>query len=311
MHLFASRQEKALLMASEPKISAFQLRLPSLAARKRPQLVPPPPPPPSGEREEVRRIRASLEASIAAAVSNGAELIDANGRTRRNEFLPTMLAPLDTLLGGGIRRGALIEISGRRCSGRFSILISTLAAATSAGETCVLIDLGDHFDPAIGSAAGIELERLLWIRPESMKHAVMAVEMISAAGFPLVVLDAGMHPLRGRRVADTSWVRLARTAETHRTALLLSTPYPLAGTASEAVIRAQRATSEWKGKGPAPRLLSGSVIHLTVEKQRHQRSGRNAMLRFHPCESVDAQPVAASSKKSDPGESGGRERRAV
>ena len=39
-------------------------------------------------------------------------------------------------------------------------------------------------------------------------------------------------PLRGRRAPDAAWGRLGRTAEAHGAAMLVSSPYPLTGTAS-------------------------------------------------------------------------------
>ncbi len=194
--------------------------------------------------------------------------------------------PFDTLLGGGLPRGKAIEIAGRRSAGRFSIVLSALAAATSIGEAAALIDLGDNFDPQIGQANGIELTRLLWIRPRTLKQAVMAAEMIAATGFQLVVVDAGSHPIRGRRVPDAAWVRLARTAEANGTAMIISTPYALTGTATEAVVSAHTARAKWLGRGKSPRILAGTTVAITLEKHRHIRPGRSAALSFRTEDAV-------------------------
>jgi hypothetical protein len=209
-------------------------------------------------------------------VLNGSELIRALHKTQRDESLPTTIAAIDTLLGGGLQRGKVVELVSRRGSGRFAVAISALAAATSVGEAAALIDLGDHFDPQLGEAAGIDLRRLLWIRPKTLKEAVMATEMITATGFQLVVLDVGLHPLRGKRVPDASWVRLARTAESHGTAMLVSTPYPLTGTASEAVLRNDATRAKWLGRGKSPRLLDGVNARFRLEKHRHIKPGTAA-----------------------------------
>jgi RecA/RadA recombinase len=37
------------------------------------------------------------------------------------------------------------------------------------GEAVALIDLGDHFDPRVAEANGVDLRRLLWIRPKTIK----------------------------------------------------------------------------------------------------------------------------------------------
>jgi recA bacterial DNA recombination protein len=243
----------------------------------------PPPPsalshPPSAVRDDVRRLRESLTATVAAKVMNATELIRALDKARREESIPTTLAPFDTLLGGGLPRGKMVELTGRRATGRFAIAMSALAAATSMGEAAVLVDLGDHFDPQVAEETGVDLRRMLWIRPKTLKQAVMSVEMIAATGFQLVVLDVGLHPIRGRRVADAAWVRLARTAEAQGTAMMISTPYPLTGTASEAVVKLEHARAQWLGKGNAPRVLAGTAVALRLEKHRHMKPGTKASL---------------------------------
>jgi hypothetical protein len=246
----------------------------------RPTLVPPPPAVEPGERDEVKQLRATLDRAIAAKVLSATELLGALARQRRTEVLPTTLEPFDALLGGGLPRGKMVELAGRRGAGRFSVVLATLASATSAGEAAVLIDLGDHLDPQLAAANGVDLRRMLWIRPQTMKDAVHAVEMIAATGFQLVVLDAGLHPIRGRRAPDAAWVRLARTAEAQGTAMLVSTPYPMTGTASEAVVRATRTRAKWIGGGASPRVLAGMSIDYALEKHRHLRPGRTAQLQL-------------------------------
>jgi recA bacterial DNA recombination protein len=226
----------------------------------------------------VAQLRASLAGTAAANITNGAELIRALARTRREELIPTTLAPFDELLGGGLPRGKMVELTGRRTTGRFSIVLSALAAATSMGEAAVLVDLGNHLDPQLAEANGADLQRLLWIRPKTLKQAVMATEMIAATGFQLVALDLGLHPLRGRRVPDAAWVRLGRTAEAHGAAMLISSPYPLTGTASEAVVVAGRARMKWLGRGKSPRVLAGVTVDLRLEKHRHRKPGARAAL---------------------------------
>src|SRR5215213_9481190 len=177
-------------------------------SRPTPTLVPPPPPVEPGESEVLRQLRKTLDPSIAAKVRSGAELLRHVVNSDRLALIPTTLEPLDALLGGGLQRGKLVELVSRRASGRFSIVMSALVAATTMGEAVALVDLGDHFDPQVAEANGVDLRRLLWVRPRTVKEAVMSAEMITATGFQLVVVDMGLHPLRGRRAPDAAWVRL-------------------------------------------------------------------------------------------------------
>ncbi|HYK01653.1 MAG TPA: hypothetical protein VE974_07845 [Thermoanaerobaculia bacterium] len=247
----------------------------------RPILLPEPPlveslieaPAPDSVRDDVKRLRESLKGTAAAKLMNATELLRALEKERRDEQLPTTLDAFDSLLGGGLPRGKMVELTGRRGAGRFSIVLSALAAATSMGEAAVFVDLGDHLDPRTAEEMGVDLQRVLWIRPKTLKQAVMSAEMITATGFQLVVLDAGTYPVRGRRAPEAAWVRLARAAEAHGTAMLISTPYPATGTASEAVIVAQRTRLQWHGRGKSPRLLLGAQTELHLEKHRHRKAG--------------------------------------
>ncbi len=67
-------------------------------------------------------------------------------------------------LTGGFPRGCLTEVSGPDSSGRTSLMLSVLAAATRREEICTLIDVSDAFDPHSAVAAGVNPERLLWVR---------------------------------------------------------------------------------------------------------------------------------------------------
>lgn len=257
---------------ARPLHTQFQL-LDLRPSRSRPTLLPPLPAVEIEQREAVRNLRAALDPAIARKVTSATELIRALEKTRREDILPTAIDAFDALLGGGLRRGKVVELVARRAAGRFSIVVSALAAATSIGEAAALIDVNDHFDPQLAEAAGVDLSRLLWVRPTTMKQAVMAAEMITATGFQLVVLDAGLHPVRGRRVPDASWVRLARAAEAHGTAMLVSTPYTFTGTTSEAVVRGEKTRVKWLGQGKSPRLLAGVTTNFTLEKHRHMKPG--------------------------------------
>jgi hypothetical protein len=62
--------------------------------------------------------------------------------------------------------------------------------------------------------------------------------------------------------------------------MLVSSPYPLTGTASEAVVKGSFARSRWIGQGKSPRLLKTIELHLTLEKHRHVKAGANAVQPF-------------------------------
>jgi hypothetical protein len=79
------------------------------------------------------------------------------------EMVSSGIPALDALTGG-LPRGCLTEICGPVSSGRTSLLLAALAAATRRGEFCTVVDASDALDPQSAAAAGVELERLLWVR---------------------------------------------------------------------------------------------------------------------------------------------------
>ena len=79
------------------------------------------------------------------------------------EMVSSGIAELDALTGG-LPRGCLTEMYGPASSGRTTVLLAVLAAASRRGEFCALIDASDALDALSLSATGVDLERLLWVR---------------------------------------------------------------------------------------------------------------------------------------------------
>ncbi|HEY2798924.1 MAG TPA: hypothetical protein VGK26_13625 [Thermoanaerobaculia bacterium] len=232
------------------------------------------------EGKGLRQQIAGKPAAAALLAGLGARLIRASdlaSPSAPREAIATTVPGLDRLLRGGLPRGGLVELSGKRSCGRFSIGIAALASATASGEAAAFVDLGGHLDPQSAEAAGADLTRLLWVRPSRLKEAVASTEMLLATGFPLVVADLGLAPVRGRFVPDAAWVRLERAARAHGAALLLLAPCRISGGAAEAVIAADSTRGVWIGgeraKGSPPRLLCGLASRLTLQKDARARTG--------------------------------------
>ena len=240
------------------------------------------------------KIRASLPQPFQSRVRSAREL----SRARHEEDeehppLKTAVPALDRLLEGGLPRGQLVELVGGRSSGRFSIVLSVLAAATGVGEAAALVDLGDGLDPAMAEALGIDLSRLLWIRPTQLKQALASAEMVLGAGFPLVVVDLGNPPVRGGRGVEAAWLRLARSARSHGSALLVGSPYRVSGTAASVVLKAERSRAVWQGGEGSPWLLNGVSAQIEIEKVRGRLPGQSEGVELSTAESpLPAKPVA-------------------
>jgi NAD(P)H-dependent FMN reductase len=184
-------------------------------------------------------------------------------------------------------RGQLLELIGSRSSGRFSTVLSALAATTSAGEAVALVDLGDSLDPQLAVAAGADLERLLWVRPKHLKQALVSTEVLLVSGFPLVIVDLGNPPVPGGRGTEASWLRLARAVESHQAALLVSSPYRVSGPAAIGVVRTDRKRAIWSGRDRAPRILLGLSSRLALQKLRRQNGNRAEALQLTTSEALN------------------------
>src|SRR5580765_1334499 len=157
---------------------------------------------------------------------------------------PAGIAHLDAQLGGGFPRGQLSELVGARSSGRTSLVLRMMAAATARGELVALIDALDRLDVSSAAAAGIDLDRLLWIRghvvsnpglcrdlnQRAMEQAVRALSLVLQAGnLGLVVLDVSDAPVEAlRRLPFTSWLRLQRMVEGRHTMCVIVGNEPMA-----------------------------------------------------------------------------------
>src|SRR6266542_5309732 len=227
------------------------------------------------EKALAARPKSHLLSGLGAKIAVASDL---PSRRQTRERLATGVEPLDRLLPGGLPRGQLIEIVGRRSSGRFSIGLATLASVTSAGEPAVLLDPGEHLDPESAAAAGVDLELLLWVRPRRIKEMLAAAEMLLATGFPLVVADFGLSARGGSFVPDAAWIRLSRASQAQDSALLLLTPYRMSGIAAEAVVTADATRPLWQGAGATPRLLIALSSRLTLQKLARTTPGTSQTL---------------------------------
>ena len=168
---------------------------------------------------------------------------------------PTAVTTLDARLGGGFPRGQLSEIVGPRSSGRTSVLLQMLAAATARQEIVALVDVLDMLDVASAEAAGVDFGRLLWIRGQVTIHwgrdmneraldrAIKALTLVLQAGnFGLVAFDAAEAPLQAlQRLPFTTWRRLQRLIEGSQTACVLVGGAPMARSAGGVTVRLSRA----------------------------------------------------------------------
>jgi hypothetical protein len=183
------------------------------------------------------------------------------------EMVSSGIGEIDSLTGGW-PRGSLSEICGPASSGRTSLLLAALAAATERQEICALVDCSDALNPQCAAAAGVDLNQLLWIRCSTAgeRHGPMdrknnfvrfhnktshraefsALEnvlrvtdlLLQSSGFGLVAIDLGDVPYQvAHRIPLTSWFRFRRTVENTSTVLLVISRKSCAGTCASLLLQ--------------------------------------------------------------------------
>lgn len=105
-------------------------------------------------------------------------------------FLPTGIAQVDLILGGGFPRGHISEIYGAWSAGKSYLMLCTIAETQRNGGTAALIDTEVSFSPGLARAVGVDLDRLLLSTPEFGEGALDLVVDLIRQEIDLVVLDS-------------------------------------------------------------------------------------------------------------------------
>jgi recombination protein RecA len=137
--------------------------------------------------------------------------------------LRTGIAPFDRLFPGeGLPMGSAIELWGEAASGRLSLALRAVAAAGRSGRLSAYVDGPKELYPPAAAALGVDLSRLLIVRPKAPGQlAWTAVQLCRSGAFSCVVLDL-THT--GVRLSPAECKKLKDAAFRGGTLLLLVTP---------------------------------------------------------------------------------------
>lgn len=230
-------------------------------------------------------------------------------RVDPSAYLQTDVAALDACLRGGIPRGQLSELAGPRSSGRLTLLLQLIATTTRRGDMAALVDTFDRLDVASTVAAGVDLDRLLWVRGQAISKTESIVDsrwmlgddgaigarrerigeglleraidralkaltlVLHAGGFGMVALDLADVPSTVlRRIPFTTWLRVQRTIEGSDTACVLVVPEPLARSAGGLTLSLAGQT-RWVGDADRSRRLAGLNLQARVVSPRQRVDG--------------------------------------
>jgi len=191
-----------------------------------------------GLRQEIRRLERKVPTAAAGPVPSGRVAIDA--------LLP----------GGGFPRGALAELRGGLASGKTAVALSALAAAMGERGLGAFVDGRGELYPPAAAALGVDLDRLLVVRPASGPGepwpGLWAAEALLGSGaFEAVVVDVPLEGARGRAPG---------------------------GAAVDAMLRRVRAAAEkgrsiglWLARPEGPRIPAAVRLELTEGGQVEER----------------------------------------
>jgi len=224
----------------------------------------------------------------------------------------------ETLLRKGAPAGHIVELvpepaAGEDPSSGAGSLACHLAArvtsraterpgsASGAGRVGWL-DPCNRFDPLSALRAGIDLEQLLWVRGEEpwapqrsaaydaavTEHRLSRLArffealymLVHCGDFELLVLDLSTWPVADLRQLERSdWLRLLRAVErVHRTAVVILTPAPLAGSCGSWVVGVGKSDVRWRRGGRA--WLNGLMMQTRALTSR--RGAEYSVRTTHP-----------------------------
>ena len=204
------------------------------------------------------------------------------------ELLATGIGDVDEMLGGGIPRGSITEITGAASTGKTSFALFTIASVTQSGAACAWVDVSDALSPESAAAANIVLKRMLWLRMSAersqrltdkpwsrLDQALKATDLLlQAGGFAAIVFDMsdvlGQHAMR---IPLATWYRFRLAAEQARTALVLLTQTPCANSCAALALRCETASvPSFSSNGETP-LFERQQYKLARQRNRNEGAG--------------------------------------
>src|SRR3984957_2775769 len=135
--------------------------------------------------------------------------------------IPTGWSPLDSLLGGGLPKGAITQLLiPNISSGGAIVLHEIIEALQDVSQYIALIDSNDSFEPVADHPL------LLWIRCHNVLQALKATDLILRDGnLSFVILDFKESPEKDlRKIPSSAWYRFPRIIEQNKNTMLTITP---------------------------------------------------------------------------------------
>jgi len=184
----------------------------------------------------------------------------------RSSYIPTGWAPVDTLLGGGLPKGAITQLLVPNLSaGGAIVLHEIIETIQGLSQYVALIDSKDCFEPVVDHPL------LLWIRCHNILQALKSTDLILRDGnLPLAILDLKENSNKElRKVPASTWYRFQRITEENRSSLLTITRYPIVSSAQITISTMQRLFMKdlSKQRTELIQLLALELIHSRIPQE--------------------------------------------
>lgn len=126
--------------------------------------------------------------------------------------VPTGFPALDEALAiGGLPSGRICELVGIPTSGMATVALTIAGRAQDQSGTVVYIDVGHNFDPDFAAHCGLDLDRLLLVRPGDVYQALHILQdFVASSGIGALVFDADQSLFRDPQPAKTLATTLDR-----------------------------------------------------------------------------------------------------
>jgi hypothetical protein len=232
----------------------------------------------------VEKLRCQVRGLEAAALQE--EITFSTGTLALDQLLAGVSTPSPSGRGSVLHYGMLVEwLSGLAHSGAATLSLLCAREACRLGGALVAIDRLQTFYPPAAAAWGIDLNRLLIVRPRGMREALWATlqslrsPAVAAVWVPFEKLDS------------REFRQLQLAAQTGRTLGLLLRPAHLRGQPSWADVRLFLKGGRGKAEGGRTRIVFQPAFHLPpsalrlievhVLRQRGARHGRSIILEIN------------------------------
>jgi len=115
----------------------------------------------------------------------------ARSEERRREAISTGFAALDSALGGGLPRSAIVELFGPSSSGKTTLALQIVARAQQNRATAAWIDAEHVFDAPYAASLGVRVSEMPLAQPDSAEQALeIACKLADSAAVDLLIIDS-------------------------------------------------------------------------------------------------------------------------